>query len=1289
MASFFQPPAGYTPETANYTHFKISWNGLLSVDELTEHWYQKVVISLGCCAFVLGCSTFLLRRLHSRGGIIESLWNQPLRSARKLIGSRKLDKRKTEPYTLLDDKDASSDGDRKSIDSCAKLGVIKSFQMVEPDESVEHIRSTYDLCIMQMPGGDLEEAFNQPINPFLDPDHTPPRSRQSKRSSTRSISSWIAALSRPASTVRSRPNSTLRVPTDSVELVESSDTSTTEKRTSALQFGALSVTTGFSGPYAPGSASESTAYINRLRVMQGFDGFALSYCSGDSASFTNDILRGFHQLDVPVILVGEPDSPFLDSIDLSVVTGLILQNPSIFPDGTRRDFYKAARLRDLVARCKRQRKTRSTFFIGFLDVWDKQPSAATLRRAYKLADFFGAVEEARPRVKGQGQARPRGMCLSGFDWLKRAEIVQLQKSWSHPPVAPLISLEGVTSIGLDISSINEIVPSADQLLSAHPLPKNLLTLKNEVPHVVNIPDFVMRAPCRDDMWTLSSCGAPLCSLGCFDIRDETTKQQYDKILAVQRDLKGHRMLQPFIAGDILRVSDALRGIRHTTSHPDLLQILLADLANGRTNVHKGLDSGFTLPDGAGHLWAVSEVSAVSGIVENEKKTSDEFHIYISLKNSDDAATVWHTWLAHHGVERLARFEEELLLTNANLLRQSKVANARLPTSIQRELKTSTEAELLYLIEQVRVSDSQHPFALEIIDASTNLLIRETSQSAWNTVHSRTCLEASSSIESVLKMRLEHHVRCGAEELPTADNLVKFYELLEQKIEESLFSSDRASLKQLSAPLLDVYNSGIAARPIADLYGLVFFCALRKLAFEDVYLETTDRCPLFLSQSDQAGVFAELWVLGSQCEIYFGVQPRTLGEVIYNRYRRRLTRFPPPTESWNGKEVFTAYSNAEPRIQIEGIPLSTGSSSAGPSYANKSLEWRANKPQTSIKVRKAAEKLGALSIFCLPAIIDVLLLTFLGRGFYLTAFMDSDVRLMANYAILTSLIMTGGVTGWVGSTGGFYLFSYAFDNMTHFLVQRFSAAFMLTSVVAACGFFAFGREYSWIAGLVFVLYLFALTTFLNVLGMLATMHRPGSPLSSGRIAMWKCLSILLISPILTTFVNGYDLQVYILVIYFFIFVLLLTFRNLCHEWTTWQTKVPTIKEKDLLSWYRTSGPMESASLAESPILLSKAARTALQTEVHNLQGRSKVLAFFQSRKDEDKFVHKMAVGLPFALWLLEKESNGEELPEMFTTTWFVQLELALANQKQLTRGLKEHSPFITYRYSKYDVSKEIV
>jgi hypothetical protein len=62
-----------------------------------------------------------------------------------------------------------------------------------------------------------------------------------------------------------------------------------------------------------------------------------------------------------------------------------------------------------------------------------------------------------------------------------------------------------------------------------------------------------------------------------------------------------------------------------------------------------------------------------------------------------------------------------------------------------------------------------------------------------------------------------------------------------------------------------------------------------------------------------------------------------------------------------------------------------------------------------------------------------------------------------------------------------LLQSAFDSLAHFMVQRFSASMMLTAVIALCGLIAFGIKFSWLGGLVFVLYLFPLSVFLTILG----------------------------------------------------------------------------------------------------------------------------------------------------------------------------------------------------------------
>ncbi|KAJ9624030.1 hypothetical protein H2203_005477 [Taxawa tesnikishii (nom. ined.)] len=1246
--------------------FKIAWNGVLGKDDLTKHWYQILIVVLGCTALFLGAVTLAIQKIQRVRQASTGSWTDFGKTYFRILTT--VLRRIRASHELLDEKDElRRRSDRMVLDLSQKLAGVKSLHVIGGNEPSFYLESASNGLHIVSISEDALEDISEPLtagNPFLTPSGSAAQSIRDSveqpldsRFSTFSFLLDTPPTSRPVSRAGMRPESRgLSVGLDSRMSPRPASSRFHSREGSAAHqpllltgeenpsffFGACDLTDGSFRASAVDNAADRAKHLSELRFSQGLDGLVLRYGSSDNAGFTNILLRKLRQLDVPVMLLGDAGSPLLEQLHFELIDGLILQNACLLPNGERRDFFRAATLRECAARAKTQRKTRPGFFLGFLELWDIRPSSATLRRAYKLADFYGAVIEARPRLVSADHKPRKGMPLSAFDFLKKADAVWLQKTWSTHVNFSLTSDDDEQAHHVEMDLLCDAIPSADRLLALYPLPDALSALKSDNPSTVESPDYISGAPRRSDLWSVSSCGSPLCPYGSFALREEITSEQYSQILNIQRCLRDRKMLQVFGDAENLRVTNSLKALVEISAHGDLLRLLLRDLAAGRVRIYKGLDSGFALPDKGGQVWGVSD------------RTDDGLDIFISLKNYNDAATIWHVFLAEHGVSRLERFEEECKLAPA----QTDMFAAQLPMSLHKELEDSTEAELLYLLEQVRVSKSQHPFADAIRETCSRLLIEDTTRRTWNTLHSRACLDGSVDIRTLVQMRLEFFARMGAHELPEIDNLIQLYEILEEKIEKSLFNSDRTTLKKITGAVLKAYgNAGehSVVEPVTDLYALVLFCVLRRLAFEDIYLETTDRCPLFLSQPDQAGVFSELWVLGSQCEIYFGIYPRALGEITYERYREYLTHNPPPVESWNGKDVFSAYSNAEPRIKLESRDVLTGS--GDPTDAPS----RTPEARTAISFRKAAEDFGALSIFCFPAIIDVLLLAFLGRGLYLTSFMG-EYGTMANYAILAALLMTGGITGWVGSTGGFYLFSFAFDNMTHFLVQRLSAALMLTSVVALCGFVAFGFEYSWLAAFVFVMYLFALSIFLN------------------------CITILFISPVLTTFVNGWDTLIYLLVIYVFIATLLFTFRNLCHEWTTWHTKVPAVKDKDLLAWYKQVNSGLTPNVDASSLAAS--ARAALETALENRPSRNKLLALLQRGRPVDEFVEKMADGMPYALFLLEKESNGEELPERFTTTWFVQLELALANQRQLMRGLKEHSPFITYRYSRYDLAQNV-
>jgi len=577
------------------------------------------------------------------------------------------------------------------------------------------------------------------------------------------------------------------------------------------------------------------------------------------------------------------------------------------------------------------------------------------------------------------------------------------------------------------------------------------------------PPFAHHLSQKSDFWNVSTEGDEYSELGCFPLIRGVTNEQYEAVLETQKHLYDLDKLQPLDDVEILKLAAQFQTLLETTQQPDIVETLIHGLATKAICVYKGMDTGFRASsDGTSHMLGLSRSRDWSGW-ELPTTSTRRVDIFISKKAPSIAGTVLHIYLADRGVPRLQRYEEELRFDHLH----TNIANARLPTTIQSELLDASDSELLSLVHRLRQSDIDHPFAEAIQDACAEILLDEASKSAWNDAHSKGFLEGSVTMEDLLRRRLEMFVVRGATKLPLVEKLLELHHAIDNIVADALLFSRRNVLNVLGDALLRAYDpwkSWSTSEFVdinADLVGLIFFCVLRKVAFEDVYIETTDRCPFFVTQPDQAAVFAELWVLGSQCDIYFGILPRALGEIIYSKYREHLIKENPSPDIWNGKDLFTAYAYARPE--------------------NNNREGSQNTSSVYRKLSAIVLEFGALSIFCIPAIMDVSLLTFLGRGFFLTAFMADNDRVVACYALLTSLLISAGVTGWAGSVGGYYLYNHAHQNMTFFLVQRLSGGFVLTVVVALCGLLAISFQYSARVGAVFVAYLFMLSTYLTLLG----------------------------------------------------------------------------------------------------------------------------------------------------------------------------------------------------------------
>jgi len=798
--------------------------------------------------------------------------------------------------------------------------------------------------------------------------------------------------------------------------------------------------------------------LNFLRVHRDCKGLVIKTSDASDYTEVTKLLRVLHNQGVSCFIMADADAKILRTIDFFLLDGLVVQNAAILPNGERRGFFKAKIFRDVMANCFEKRKTEPGFFIGFIDLWNYAPSAAVARRAFKLAEYYGATVFHGPKQKSQfGQKTTYSMSLSAFDYLKREEAVRTQRSWmKSEKKVDLNGDEPEENVSrLPLEDLTTIIPQVEELLRPRELPSDLQKVHMEVSQFAPPPANFNMIPQREDFWTISSDFDEMSDLGAFPLGATVTPKQYHSLAGVQRHLRTNNMLEEYLQADTNKLASQLQNLLRISKHPTVLQDLIQGLVNGDIQVFKGLATGFKCPDSEAVLYGLSTSSL----------GSEDMCIYISRGCPDDAGTVLHVYYACYGISRMERYEEELRLNQATSPENAEIL---LPNSIRAEISEATASELLYLVQQTSLSKTAHPIFEQIQKQCSMVLTELTTQRAWGQIHSKGFLEGSTPMRSLLQMRLEYFASRGVRQLPSMNGLLQLSAQIENAVNSSLLIADRSTLDLIFNALLKTYDPWGSWKKSAfvdvnaDLFALIFFCILRKAAFEDLFIETTDRCPFFLTQPDQAAVFSELWVLGSQCEIYFGVLPRTIGEIIYARYRHFLTTEPPEVSAWDGKNAFTAYS-----------------------YGTLDKSDPFGEPAEQKSSRTLMDKLqdfGALSIFCVPALIDILLLTFFGRGLFVTAFMHPNDRMVATFGILGSLLLSSGVTGWSASVGGYYLFNHAFHNMNYFLIQRISAGLVLTLMVSLCGLLAFSLRMSPSVAAVFVAYLVMISTYLNILGI---------------------------------------------------------------------------------------------------------------------------------------------------------------------------------------------------------------
>jgi len=485
--------------------------------------------------------------------------------------------------------------------------------------------------------------------------------------------------------------------------------------------------------------------------------------------------------------------------------------------------------------------------------------------------------------------------------------------------------------------------------------------------------------------------------------------------------------------------------------------------------HIGLDSGFQIHPGA-RFWAVYSIDEDSSL-----------DIYISRNVEDILGTILHTFLSSRGCPRHECIQAEISLAKWN---QTVEPLSGLSQRLHRDISLLSPSELLQFLQSLYLSleagdpslvnDLQTACELQLLGSTDFRQLKELSTVGF--------LSGQNSPRELLSSRINWYAQTGCQ-YPNEISALESFILVQDAITQILRDRNISKLQAITENLGYIIRQGEIDAKV-DVIALSIFCAMRKHAFDEAYMEVTDRNTLFNDQSDQAAAFAELFATGARCEAYFDLTPSAFGKLLSDRYRfyHHKQGHEPPI--WSDQSPATPSAYAAAKIDIDD------------SHSQRS-------------VMSAHQRFTFLSVFAIPALLDIILLTTTSKGLYLSGGMSKTEQHSATLALMISLLISGTVGTWITCGGSYYLISMAFSAMNMFVVTRLVTGLAFSFIAGAIGFVALWAVEDVLAGVIFFLYLVALTSYLCLLAALANFQYPGSAFQSVSLLIWNTFSPVLL------------------------------------------------------------------------------------------------------------------------------------------------------------------------------------
>lgn len=561
--------------------------------------------------------------------------------------------------------------------------------------------------------------------------------------------------------------------------------------------------------------------------------------------------------------------------------------------------------------------------------------------------------------------------------------------------------------------------------------------------------------------SISTAGDAFTGLGCFQLGLEATPKNFEDVVQVQRNLLDLNLLQRLKGEEMQEIISRIRALHELQSMNPIYNSvasatkeLINLLSTGQNNddcyiqIYTGLHSGFQ----------TSNKVQFFGLYDYDT-AKNALQIYLSGKASDRASTVLHTFLSSRGCTRA-----ECLMAELAMSEQTGSISKRwqLPPRVVHDLEGLSPEEMILFLKRLVPSTAEDDTVFlkririfckyQLIEMPTHTQLRAMSATAY--------LNGTLTAEELITARVSWLEGKGCW-VPDLHEAISLFEAVDARLYEVLMRSESEVLGKLGIFVKEILHQNNIDASV-DILALSIFSAFRKLALDEVYLEVLDRNPLPNHATDQAGCFAENFALGSRCDSFFDMTARDLGRIISDRYRIYYRKHQPPRVEDGFTELPTAYA----AMQID----------VDQNQGEEILPWYYH--------------LTFLGIFAVPALVDVMLLTTIGRGLYLTTFMASYQKTMATSALMFALLVTGAIGSWIGSGGSYYFYASAFPAMNIFVLTRYVAGLAIALVGGIGAMIGIMIAKGVLPGLVFLYYFLMLTTYLLTLSTLSIYQLPG-------------------------------------------------------------------------------------------------------------------------------------------------------------------------------------------------------